>query len=413
MLTTDIIKALERPKKGSRITYDRDRDAGDSPTSTVPGFGARITAAGAVAFILTYRAAGVERRITIGAYPTWSVAAARKEARALRVRIDRGEDPLAERIERRQAPFVRDLAQLAVEEHFSTKRLAYRQDVYGGSVDEKSPTIVGGQLKLWILPELGSLKVADVRPGDIQAFHRKVSKTSPIRANRCHATLSKMFSLAIGWGYRTTNPCRNALELNAETKRKTYLKPEETARLSQALAAHPNQDAADAVRLLLLTGARKMEVLASRWDQFHDGLWVKPASTTKTATEHEIPLSGPALQLLARRREAAKTEFVFPGRGRPHLTEIKSSWAIICKAAGIDGVRLHDLRHTSASILVSGGATLPLIGALLGHTQASTTQRYAHLYADPLREAAERLGAVVTGGDKSAAVVKLPKRHNP
>jgi integrase len=423
MLTTDSVKALVPPPKGSKITYDRAD--GDDPTEVVLGFGCRVTAAGAKSLILNYRnRAGVERRYTIGSWPQVSVRRGRKKAGDIRSKIKDGYDPVAEETEERQAPTVRDLAKRAVEEHFSTKRLAYRRDVYGGRVEKKkidgvekevaTTTIDGGQLKLWILPELGSLKVADVRPGDIKAFHRKVSKTAPYRANRCVSTISKMMSLAIGWEYRTTNPCKNAIDRNPETKRKVYLKPEEIARLSQALAAYPNQNIADAIRLLLLTGARKMEVQRAHWDQFRDGLWVKPGSTTKQTTEHEIPLSGPALQLLAKRRETAKTEYVFPGRGVPHLKEIKSAWAKIRKAAGLDDVRVrvrvHDLRHTSASILVSGGYSLPLIGGLLGHTQASTTQRYAHLMSDPLREAAERLGAVVTG-NKSAEVVKLPKRH--
>jgi integrase len=150
-------------------------------------------------------------------------------------------------------------------------------------------------------------------------------------------------------------------------------------------------------------------VLAARWDQFDlkQGKWTKPASMTKQAAEHEVPLSAPALEILVRRREIVKGDFVFPGRGgTPHLTEIKKGWAGLCRNAGIIGVRVHDLRHTAASVLVSGGATLPMIAALLGHSQVSTTNRYAHLYSDPLREAAERLGAVVTGA-KGAEVLPL------
>ena len=158
---------------------------------------------------------------------------------------------------------------------------------------------------------------------------------------------------------------------------------------------------------MLLTGARRGEVLKARWDQFRDGLWIKPGPTTKTKTEHEAPLSAPALDLLAKRRETATTEYVFPGHGRPHLTEIKRSWAMLRAAAGLEGIRTHDLRHTAASILVSGGASLPLIGALLGHSQVSTTARYAHLYNDPQREAVNRLGAVITGSGKSAEVMPL------
>jgi integrase len=399
MLTTDIIKALERPAKGSTITYDHTAD--DDPTKTVRGFGARITAAGAVAFILNYRVAGQERRLTIGSYPAWSVAKARHEARRLRVRIDQGEDPLAERIEARQAPTVRDLARRAVEDHFSRKRTLYD---------------VEGQLAKWIIPTLGSIKVADVRPADIENLHRKVTKAgSPVRANRCVSTLSRMFSLGIRWEYCTTNPCKGAVERNAETKRNRYLSPVELARLSDALAAHSNKQAADLIRLLTLTGSRRGEAMAARWEDIdlEAGTWTKPGSTTKQATLHHLPLSAPTRELLARMKAEAKGPYLFGGRnGTGHVVDVKRSWGSVIRAAELPGVRLHDLRHTVASLLVSSGSSLPLIGALLGHSNTTTTARYAHLYTDPLREAAERVGAVVTGG-KSADVVGLPKKAQP
>src|SRR5215472_9019734 len=143
MLTTDIVKGLKAPAKGSKITYDHVD--GDDPKATCRGFGARITAAGGVAFILTYRIAGIERRLTIGSYPAWSVTRARKEAfRLRREEIDRGEDPLTKRIEARQAPTVRDLARRTVEDHFSKKRSSTRVDVYGDGVDEDGRPVIAG-----------------------------------------------------------------------------------------------------------------------------------------------------------------------------------------------------------------------------------------------------------------------------
>jgi integrase len=176
-------------------------------------------------------------------------------------------------------------------------------------------------------------------------------------------------------------------------------------RLTEALAKHSDKGAADAIRLLLLTGARRGEVLGMRWEDVADGVWSKPASSTKQKEPHEVPLSAPALQLLAdiRKRQRPRAPFVFPGDGATgHRVELKKNWALITKAAGIEGLRIHDLRHSYASQLVSGGASLPLIGALLGHSNPITTSRYAHLFNDPLRKAVEQVGAVIAAAGKPA-----------
>jgi len=210
-----------------------------------------------------------------------------------------------------------------------------------------------------------------------------------------------MFSLAIRWGMRADNPAKG-IERNPETGRKRYLKGDELARLVTALAAHPDRQAADIVRMLLLTGARRGEVFAMRWADIDltEGTWTKPGSTTKQKTEHIAPLSAPARQLLAeisdKQRKPLGT-FVFPGDSATgHAVELKRAWRTICKAADITGLRVHDLRHSFASQLVSGGASLPLIGALLGHSNPTTTARYAHLFQDPQRAAVEKVGAVIT-----------------
>nr|MBA3324552.1 site-specific integrase [Paracoccaceae bacterium] len=218
--------------------------------------------------------------------------------------------------------------------------------------------------------------------------------------------LSRMLALAVRKGWRVDNPARG-IERNQETKRTRYLSADEIARLTAALAALPDQQAANVFRLLLLTGARKGEVLAARWDQIdvERGLWIKPGSATKQKTEHRAPLSAPARQLLA--GIPREGEFVFPGRLEgTHRVEVKAQWANACAAAGIAGVRVHDVRHTFASVLVSAGLSLPIIGALLGHSQPATTARYAHLMDDPLRAATERAGAIVSG-QRSADVAPI------
>jgi integrase len=168
---------------------------------------------------------------------------------------------------------------------------------------------------------------------------------------------------------------------------------------------------ADIIRLLLLTGCRRGEALSATWDQFNlaTGVWSKPPSSTKQQRHHEVPLSAPARELLARRRKQADgSPYVFPGP-TGHRKVLKQHWARILKAAGITGLRIHDLRHSFASSLVGAGFSLPVIGALLGHSQPSTTARYAHLARDPLREAVERHGAIVASAP-SAEVKPLRRR---
>ena len=215
------------------------------------------------------------------------------------------------------------------------------------------------------------------------------------------AVVSRLFSLAIKRGYRADNPARG-VERNQEVKRKVYLKADALVRLSTALAAHADQLAADVFRLLLLTGARRGEVLSMRWDQLdlQSGIWTKPGATTKQKTEHAVPLSAAALRLLYKLRTEAEggAMFVFPAAsGAGHRVEVKYDWQAICQLAQIEGTRIHDLRHTYASILASAGQSLPIIGALLGHTQPATTARYAHLFDDAQRRATEEAAEIIAG----------------
>lgn len=399
-LDDKLVRRLQTPDAGNRITYDGE----------VKGFGVRVTAAGAKAFILNYRAAGHERRITIGSFPDWSVSSARDRAKELKRRVDNGEDPMGERHEERTAPTMADLAQRFDAEHLTKRRATTATDYR---------SILRGH----ILPTLGKIKVADLRHSDVEKLHRKIAATAPYRANRAVSVLSKMMNLAVKWELRADNPVRG-IERAPEEKRERFLTPAEIARLGEVLATHPERTSCQAIRLLLLTGARRGEMLSATWSQFdlEKGAWTKPSSATKQKKEHRVPLSAPALTVLSELRAEADPgcPYLFPGKravdtkGRvtwAPLTEIKRAWAAVCKAAGIEGVRVHDLRHSFASILASSGLSLPIIGALLGHTQAATTHRYAHLLDDPLRAATEAAGAFVTSAGKPMAeVVPISRR---
>jgi integrase len=366
----------------------------------VKGFGLKVYPAGSRAFVLNYRrkADGRERRFTIGSFPDWGTGAARDEAKRLKRLIDGGADPVGEHKSERASPTVADLCTRFEKEYLPRKREWTRKGYQQ-------------QIKTDILPAMRRLKVAAVSYADVDRLHRDVGERAPTHANRVIALVSKMMTLAIRWGWRTDNPCRG-IERNQETKRKRYLSGDELVRLTTALAEHEDQQAANIVRVLLLTGARKGELVSASWDQFdlEAGIWTKPGATTKQKTDHVIPLSGPARQLLAELYQArGESEYLFPGR-LGHRRVIKDSWVAIWKAANIKGLRVHDLRHAFASVLVGAGYSLPIIGALLGHTQPATTQRYAHLQDDPLRVATERAGAILSG-QPSAEIVPLPDRR--
>lgn len=390
-LTDKLVRALAPAHRSNKITYD----------DTVRGFGIRVTAAGAKSFVLNYRAKGRERRYTIGSYPDWAVAAAREEARRLKRDINLGHDPMGARHADRAAPMMADLAARYLAEHAIRKVERARQDDRA-------------MLEKLVLPDIGKMKVAGVRHEDIERLHRQVSLTRPIRANRMAQLLSRLFTLAIKWEYRLDNPVKG-LHRNPESGRTRYLSAEELRRLLEALGNHPNQNCANVIRLLLLTGARRGEVLNATWDQFDlaAGIWVKPSSHTKQKKEHRVPLSAAAIQLLTQLRNEGKDGlFLFPSKtGLQPLSDIKRFWIAICRDADLEDFRIHDLRHTYASILASAGLSLPVIGALLGHTQPNTTARYSHLFDDPLREATERVASAVNATMKDTAeIVSLPTR---
>ncbi|MFN0194482.1 MAG: tyrosine-type recombinase/integrase [Aestuariivirga sp.] len=260
-------------------------------------------------------------------------------------------------------------------------------------------------LRKLVEPSWGPRKAAEIQPEDIDKLLRQIAsgapgkkgrKATPVRANRVGEILRKMFNLSIRWRIRADNPAAGFAR-NAEAPRDRYLSTDEIGRLSAALDAHPNRRAADAVRLILLTGARRGEVLGARWDQFdlEAAVWIKPAATTKQRRLHRAPISASAAALLRtiRLRVPEDCEWVFPGEAEgKSLQDIKRFWEDVRAKAELPAVRIHDLRHTFASLVVSGGMTLSMIGKLLGHTQVQTTQRYAHLLDDPLRAGLEQVG---------------------
>jgi integrase len=402
-LTDKLIRELPLPAHGGGSFRVWDiPDAGNPKKKFVSGLGVRLARGGTRSFVLRYRTKrtkerpSVERLYTIGPTDAWNVHAARLEAERLRGLIAReGADPQQELRESRDAPTMADLCSRFLQEFVPTKR---------ASTQREYRSLIEG----YVAPILGRKLVTAVDHNDIVKLHAKVTQGSGYQANRAVAVLSRMFTLAITrWRWRTDNPAAR-VERNPEVKRRRYLNAPELKRLVDALARHENQDVANVFRLLLLTGARREEVVSARWEQFdleHRQIWTRPGSATKTKITHEVPLSAASLNLLRSMRKAAPKDavFLFPGGSAAgHRSQLNQSWNRICAMAqisrsGPQALRIHDLRHSYASLLASAGFSLPTIGALLGHSQVATTARYSHLFDDVQRAATNKVGSALSG----------------
>jgi integrase len=339
----------------------------------------------------------------------WSASAARERAKELRKLIDAGHDPAGEKCERREAPTIQDLIDRYIVEHLPTKTEGpVRQS------DEKR-----------MLAEIGKqlgrhTKVTAIHDGDIKKMHMDFTASGrPVRANRILAVASKMFSLSLTsmagenrpWRDAAMgNPCKG-VPRNREEAKERFFNQTELAAISDALAAYPGQTSADCIRLIMLTGCRPGEAMLAAWNQFHaePGYWIKPSAHTKQRKAHKLPLSPAAIELVDRLRKARAegSTWMFPSHiaGEP-IKALWHVWHFVRDRAGLGAdARVYDLRHTFASVGAGGGLSLPIIGRLLGHTQVRTTQRYAHLGDDPLREAADKIGAVIAGAGKAGAKV--------
>ncbi len=210
--------------------------------------------------------------------------------------------------------------------------------------------------------------------------------------------LRKALNLAIRWEWIERNPA-DGFRRNAEHSRERYLTAEEYERVLAALDWMPNQKAANAIRLLILTGARRGEVLGLEWHDLdlEKGVWNRPPSKSKDRKRKRIALSNAAVVLLQTMRVSDATGLLFPTRNGTPMPDINKPWAWLKKETRLPDLRVHDLRHSFASVLISSGETLETIGKLLGHSQHQTTMRYAHLMDDPQRRAANKLAAAIGG----------------
>jgi len=371
----------------------------------LPGLAIRVTPKpkGSISFYYTYRfgkgRGALKNWLHIGSYPKWSPEQARQKVKELAARVVAGIDPARELQEAKEA---KTLAQV----------LKIFLDEYAAKLKNATRTQYEGLARLYILPELGKLKIEAVAHRDIAKLHHEL-RDRPSMANRSAALLSVFFNWCAANGYRErgSNPVPG-LKKFKENKRTEFLTAEQLGAIGAALADLERGQKispiiAAALRLVMLTGARKTEILSLKWTylDLESGLLKLPDSKTGFKV---IQLPAPALEVLKSMKELKmEDEYVFPtfkAKGlTPHLSELRPTWVKVLAKAGVEGRwRVHDLRHAYASMAVNSGASLPMIGALLGHSQPSTTQRYAHLAKNPVRDLAEKTaGLIAEAWDKA------------
>lgn len=399
-MTGKITKRTVDALKAGALLWDRD----------LRGFAARRRAGDAAVYVVKYRTAGGRQRwYRIGAHGSpWTPDTARAEARQVLAAVARGDDPAGSRATARTAATMGALLDRFLSDHADTKLRASTRNEY-----RKTITAV-------LRPALGPLPVATVTPDDVARLHQRM-KATPTHANRALALVAKVFHMAEQWGLRPigSNPARG-LQKYREIKRTRRLSLDELGRLGAALtaaAAGPLEVpgakpetkikvtvgpfALAAIKLLIFTGARKTEIMSARWEWVDRARTVLHLPDSKTGAK-DIMLPAPALVVLDGLPRIVGNPHILPGArdGQP-LVNISKPLAAILATAKLAGVSLHVLRHSFASIGVDEGLSLPIVGKLLGHAQASTTQRYAHV-ADPVRAAGElvagRIAAALGGG---------------
>lgn len=357
------------------------------------GFGLRVRPSGRKTYVLKYRlhdGSKAQRKDTLGVHPGTSCSAARTRAQEILARVRLGENPSGK---------ATSLVTTVTLNEFWNR---YDRDHVAAHLKERSAHECRGLAKRVLLPRLGHLPLEAINPGQVAKMHAALRET-PFQANRALALLSAIFSRAIAWEVVTNrpNPCRSVKKY-AEKAKERYLTPEEIGALLESLDDHARRNPlfSDAIRLLLFTGMRKSEVLGLRWSEItSEGKEIHLADS-KTG-KRTIPLNVQAAEIVRSLRERAESIYVFPARdsvtgdGSRHATGLHRFWDQVRKDAGLEGVRIHDLRHTFASFAANEGVSVLQIGGLLGHKNPRTTMRYTHLSTRALQTATDLVGDAI------------------
>lgn len=380
---------LDRVRLSSRMVA-RLKPAKDTVywDGELAGFGVRVYPTGSKVYIAQARGPRGPRRVTVGRQGVISADEARKRAASLITRVKAGEEGVSRPGKPAGGPSVADLAWRYMEDHVAVR------------CKPSSESLIRSVVNGHIVPALGRLPLASVERAQVVELHERLRKT-PFMANYVVRTLKLMYKLGENWGMvpKGCNPCRSIMRY-PERSRERFLTDKEFTRLGRVLAEAERRGGGSAsvvaaIRLLMLTGCRKSEILSLRWENVSlaEGEFRLPDAKTGARV---VPLSPPAIELLARLLRKPGSPWVFPGmRPGVHVGRIDYFWKVLRARAGLKDVRIHDLRHSFASRALALGESLPMIGRLLGHARIETTARYAHLARESLRESAERVAASI------------------
>jgi integrase len=321
--------------------------------------------------------------IVIGEYPAVSIVDARKRANDFKNMVSQGIDPLLEKNKQSDAISFAEFVQREYIPFAKANKKSWKDDV--------------NKINLDMNKAFGDLPLSAITTRDIQQYQTKIkTRTSAGTSNRHYSLLSRMFNLAIEWGFLEKNPCKGVKKLKEAGGKERYLNKDELKRFLQALDNSSQTVSTYAIRFLLFTGTRMSEALNLLWENvdIENGTALIP--DTKGGRARTITLNELAIQVLVDMQTFKTGKYVFPGKkANTHLTSPKRIFESVKKEAGIKGFRIHDLRHTFASIAVNNGATLYEVQRLLGHHSSTMTQRYAHLSDQAVKDATDGVAAQI------------------